>query len=116
MNQENAIGSVATSTVEPTRQSPYMKIALIAPSPVPFILGGAENLWLGLLQALNRVPGVEADLIKLPSPERDFWEIVASYEAYSRLALDHFDQVISTKYPAWMARFLAGTPRPAPAP
>jgi glycosyltransferase involved in cell wall biosynthesis len=104
MNQENAIGSVATSTVEPTRQSPYMKIALIAPSPVPFILGGAENLWLGLLQALNRVPGVEADLIKLPSPERDFWEIVASYEAYSRLALDHFDQVISTKYPAWMAR------------
>lgn len=79
-----------------------MKIALIAPSPVPFCLGGAENLWKGLLEALNARPGIEADLIKLPSPERNAREIVASYRAFAELDLRHFDRVISTKYPAWM--------------
>ncbi|NUN61725.1 MAG: glycosyltransferase, partial [Burkholderiaceae bacterium] len=79
-----------------------MKIALIAPSPVPFVIGGAENLWTGWIAALNEQPGVEADLIKLPSPERDFWEIVDSYRQWARLDLRHFDRVISTKYPAWM--------------
>lgn len=79
-----------------------MKIALVAPSPVPFCLGGAENLWKGLLEALNARPGVEADLIKLPSPERNAREIIASYRAFAELDLLHFDRVISTKYPAWM--------------
>ncbi|WPL15608.1 Glycosyltransferase KanE [Thiorhodovibrio winogradskyi] len=79
-----------------------MKIALIAPSPVPFAIGGAENLWTGWLAALNAEPGVQADLIKLPSPERDFWEIAASYRRFAELDLTHFDRVISTKYPAWM--------------
>ena len=79
-----------------------MKIALIAPSPVPFLIGGAENLWTGWIAALNAQPGVEADLIKLPSPERNFWEIVDSYRQWARLDLSHFDRVISTKYPAWM--------------
>lgn len=79
-----------------------MKIALIAPSPVPFMIGGAENLWTGWIGALNAQPGVEADLIKLPSPERNFWEIVDSYRQWARLDLSHFDRVISTKYPAWM--------------
>ncbi|WP_417539515.1 glycosyltransferase family 4 protein [Marinobacter sp.] len=80
-----------------------MKIALIAPSPVPFMIGGAENLWTGWISALNAQPGVEADLIKLPTPERNFWEIVDSYRRWSELELSHFDRVISTKYPAWMA-------------
>lgn len=79
-----------------------MKVALVAPSPVPFCLGGAENLWKGLLEALNARPGIEADLIKLPSPERNAREIVASYRAFAELDLRHFDRVISTKYPAWM--------------
>lgn len=79
-----------------------MKIALIAPSPVPFVMGGAENLWTGWIAALNAQPGVEADLIKLPTPERDFWQIVDSYRRWSALDLAHFDRVISTKYPAWM--------------
>ena len=30
-----------------------MRIAIVAPSPVPFVIGGAENLWWGLLEALN---------------------------------------------------------------
>lgn len=80
-----------------------MKIALLAPSPVPFVIGGAENLWWGWIAALNAQAGVEADLIKLPSPERSFWEIVDSYRQWARLDVSHFDRVISTKYPAWMA-------------
>lgn len=79
-----------------------MKLAIIAPSPVPFVIGGAENLWSGLLAAFNRIDDIQADLIKLPSPERNAAEIIASYEHFSRLDLQHFDQVISTKYPAWM--------------
>ncbi|MCK2097400.1 glycosyltransferase family 4 protein [Thauera aromatica] len=79
-----------------------MKIALIAPSPVPFTIGGAENLWSGWITALNATPGVEADLIKLPTAERNFWEIVDSYRRWAALDLGHFDRIISTKYPAWM--------------
>lgn len=81
-----------------------MKIALVAPSPVPFLIGGAENLWTGWIAALNAQPGVEADLIKLPTAERNFWEIVDSYRRWSELDLSHFDRVISTKYPAWMVK------------
>lgn len=79
-----------------------MKIALVAPSPAPFVVGGAENLWTGWLAALNAQPGVEADLIKLPSPERGFWEIIDSYRRFAELDLLHFDRVISAKYPGWM--------------
>jgi glycosyltransferase involved in cell wall biosynthesis len=78
-----------------------MKIAILAPSPVPFVLGGAENLWAGLLQAFNRQPDIECDLIKLPSPERTLAEIFDSYHRFASLDLRHFDLVISTKYPAW---------------
>ena len=78
-----------------------MKIAILAPSPVPFVLGGAENLWAGLLHAFNRQPDIECDLIKLPSPERTLAEIFDSYHRFASLDLRHFDLVISTKYPAW---------------
>lgn len=81
-----------------------MKIAIIAPSPVPFVIGGAENLWWGLLNEINQHTPHQAELIKLPSPERNFSELIASYQQYSRLDLSHFDLVISTKYPAWMVR------------
>ena len=81
-----------------------MKIALIAPSGVPFVVGGAEKLWWGLSGHVNRHTGHAMELIKLPSPERDFGSIVQSYERWSLLNLDHFDAVISTKYPAWMVQ------------
>jgi len=79
-----------------------MRIALVAPSAVPFTPGGAERLWWGLTSYVNRHTAHAMDLIKLPSPERNCWEIVQSYRQFSLLALDHFDLVISTKYPAWM--------------
>ncbi|WP_258875680.1 glycosyltransferase family 4 protein [Paraburkholderia sp. BL27I4N3] len=82
----------------------YMRIAIVAPSPVPFVIGGAENLWWGLLEAFNARPGIQADLLKVPSPERNMGELLASYRHFSQLDLDHFDLVISTKYPAWAIR------------
>ena len=30
------------------------RVAVIAPSPVPYTIGGAEKLWWGLLQAFRR--------------------------------------------------------------
>lgn len=79
-----------------------MKIALVAPSGVPFAVGGAEKLWWGLTHHLNQLSDHQLELIKLPSPERNFAELVASYRRFSELDLGHFDRVISTKYPAWM--------------
>lgn len=79
-----------------------MKIAIVAPSPVPFTVGGAENLWWALLNYINQQTPHQADLIKLPSPERNFWELVESYRNFCRIDLSHFDLVISGKYPAWM--------------
>lgn len=79
-----------------------MKIAIVAPSSVPFVLGGAERLWLGLLEAINDLTPHDAELIKLPSPERNLAEVIASYDRFTRLDLSHFDLVVSTKYPAWM--------------
>ncbi|QQP98615.1 glycosyltransferase family 4 protein [Lysobacter enzymogenes] len=81
-----------------------MSIALVAPSSVPFVIGGAENLWWSLLRHINENTQHRAELIKLPSPESDLRSLVDSYAAFSRLDLSHFDQVISTKYPAWMIR------------
>ncbi|MDH4396069.1 MAG: glycosyltransferase family 4 protein [Limnobacter sp.] len=50
----------------------------------------------------NRMPGVQVELIKVPSPERNIVELLKSYQTFSTLDLNHFDAVISTKYPAWM--------------
>ncbi len=79
-----------------------MDIALLAPSPVPLAIGGAENLWWGLLDHLNRHTPHTADLIKLPTPERSFWEIVDSYRRWAELDASGYDLVISGKYPSWM--------------
>ena len=79
-----------------------MKIAIVAPSPVPFTIGGAEKLWWGMLEYINHQTYHQAELIKIPSPERNFAELIGSYKQFSELDLSHFDRVISTKYPAWM--------------
>jgi glycosyltransferase involved in cell wall biosynthesis len=79
-----------------------MKVAVLAPSPVPFLVGGAESAWLGLYTELFGREGVEAELIKVPSPERSLPEVMASYERWSSLRADQFDKVIVGKYPAWM--------------
>ena len=79
-----------------------MKIAIIAPSPVPYTVGGAEKLWWGMLDAFRRYSDHEVELLKTPTRESTFSELLDSYNYYARLDLNHFDLVISTKYPAWM--------------
>lgn len=79
-----------------------MKIALIAPSPVPFVIGGAEKLFLGMQEYINKNTTNQCELIKLPTKEHTFWDLIDSYHAFYTLDLSHFDLVISGKYPAWM--------------
>jgi glycosyltransferase involved in cell wall biosynthesis len=81
-----------------------VRIGIVAPSPVPLTIGGAERLWWGLLDHINGDTPHDADLIKLPGPERNFWEVVDSYRRFSELDVSEFDLVISGKYPAWMVR------------
>lgn len=81
-----------------------MKIAIVAPSPVPFTVGGAENLFWGLQSYINEHTPHQCELIKIASPESNLEELIDSYARFSELNLDHFDCVISTKYPAWMIR------------
>ena len=73
-----------------------MRIAIVAPSPNPFIIGGAENLWWGMVDHLNKQTDHTADLIKLPVCETSLNDLVAGYEAFSKLELSCFDAVIST--------------------
>ncbi len=80
-----------------------MNIVIAAPGHVPLVIGGAERLWWGMLEHLNRETSYSADLIKLPAPERDFWEVVDSYRRFAELDLREYDAIISTKYPAWMS-------------
>lgn len=81
-----------------------MKIGIVAPSPVPFVIGGAEKLWWGLQREINERTHDEAELIKVPVRETDLWNLARGYRAFMELDLAHFDQVISTKYPAWAVR------------
>jgi glycosyltransferase involved in cell wall biosynthesis len=79
-----------------------VRIAIAAPSSVPFRLGGAERAWNGLLRELIQSTPHQADLIKLPAPEQSLLDVVSSYEAFARLDLSSFDLLITTKYPAWI--------------
>lgn len=79
-----------------------MKIAVVAPSPIPFLIGGAEKLYWGLHRHMNQLTPHEVELIKVPCRDQEFWPLMEAYERISRLDLGYFDRVITTKYPAWM--------------
>ncbi|WP_455437067.1 glycosyltransferase family 4 protein [Hungatella hathewayi] len=81
-----------------------MKIAVVAPSPVPFKIGGMENLAWGLCDAINQYTDHQAELIKLPSRENNFWDLIETYYSYYKVDLSYYDCVISTKYPSWMVK------------
>ncbi len=81
-----------------------MKIAIVGPSPVPFTVGGAEKLFAGLYNTLTQHTMHQVELIKLPSREHSFWDIIDNYYQFYRLDLSQFDTVIVTKYPSWMVR------------
>ena len=81
-----------------------MNIAIIGPSPIPFTMGGMEYLLRGLENNISELSNHKVELIKLPTKEDNFWNIIDSYRQFYKLNLDHFDMVISTKYPAWMVK------------
>ncbi len=81
-----------------------MNIAIVAPSPVPFQLGGAERLFRGLQNSIISHTSHNAELIKQPCLDRQFWPLIRGYKSFAELDLSHFDMVISTKYPAWAVR------------
>jgi glycosyltransferase involved in cell wall biosynthesis len=81
-----------------------MDIAIVAPCPIPYVIGGAENLWRGLQDHLNEHTPHQAEIIKLPTPELEFWDLLDSYRRFADLDLSGFDLVVSSKYPAWMVR------------
>ena len=77
-----------------------MKIAVVAPSPVPYRTGGAERLWDALVANL-RESGHAAELLKIPCKEYVLSDLLGSYCDFAELDLAHFDSVITGKYPAW---------------
>jgi len=79
-----------------------MKIVIVAPTPVPFVVGGAERLWWGLQEYINKHTLHQCELIKIPTKEDSFWDLIISYHAFYKLDVSYFDMVITTKYPAWM--------------
>ena len=79
-----------------------MRIGIVAPSPVPYVFGGAERLAIGLTRAINERTDHVAELIKIPSPERNAMELLDSYRRFVELDVTGFDLVITSKYPAWM--------------
>ena len=85
-----------------------MKIAVIGPSPVPFTIGGIENLMWGLCETINQTTEHQCELIKLPSRELNFWDLIETYYSFYKLDVSQFDVVIYCKYPAWMVRHPRG--------
>ena len=81
-----------------------MKIAILAPVPVPYERGAAERLWWALARHLNEETRHQAEFVKLPCAAHDAREIVRAYQAFSELDLAGFDAVISGQHAAWMAR------------
>src|SRR4051812_18478552 len=79
-----------------------MDVAIVAPCPIPYMIGGAENLWRSLQDHINEHTPHQAEQIKLPSREHEFFDLVDSYRRFAELDLTGFDVVVSGKYPAWM--------------
>lgn len=81
-----------------------MRIAIVGASPIPFCRGGIENFMAGLYRAINDYTHHSAELIKIPVREDSVPAVLNAYIRMYRLNLDHFDLIITTKYPAWNVR------------
>ncbi len=81
-----------------------MKIAIVSPSPVPAVRGGAERAWDGLEAAIGRLTDHDVEQVKLPVDERTLPGLLDGYRRFAELDLSAADLVITSKYPAWMVR------------
>jgi glycosyltransferase involved in cell wall biosynthesis len=80
-----------------------MKIAVVTPIGIGGTRGGAENLYEGLVSALNR-KGHDAKQIEVFTDESSFDGILKSYCECFYMDLSEYDLVISTKAPTYMVR------------
>ncbi len=79
-----------------------MKIALVAPTPVPPAYGGMDRLLDGLRAALaERHP---TDLVTVAVDERSAEGVLHGYYDFHHLDLSAYDLAISTKGPSYMIR------------
>ena len=79
-----------------------MRIAIVAPSPYHFVMGGAEHFWLGLQRYINEETAHSCELIKIPTREGTTAELVDSYLTHAKTDVLGFDRVVTSKYPSWM--------------
>ncbi len=79
-----------------------MRVAVVAPEPVPAMWGGTERATAAMVQAMNELDGHDAELIKLPVNETTLPGLIDGYRRFAQLDLSGFDRVVSVKYPAWM--------------
>lgn len=79
-----------------------MKVAVVAPQPVPDVWGGTERAVAAMREAIAATGDHECDLIKLPVDEFDLPGLIDGYRRFAHLDLSAYDRVISVKYPAWM--------------
>lgn len=78
-----------------------MDIGILAPTPTPFVMGGAEHLWLALQRYLNEKTGHNCELLKFNAKGRNLVEVLQTYLEPGRFELNHFDILLTTKDPAW---------------
>ncbi len=57
---------------------------------------------MGLQQHFQDHTEHDCDIVSVLSPEGTLWDLISSYETFSKLDLSAYDCVISGKYPAWM--------------
>jgi glycosyltransferase involved in cell wall biosynthesis len=81
-----------------------MNVAIVAPSSIPFVMGGAENLWIALQRFINEETSHDCELFKVPTMEGTLEQVLNSYRNFSALNFDAYDQLITGKYPAWMIK------------
>jgi glycosyltransferase involved in cell wall biosynthesis len=79
------------------------KIAVLAALSGSGEIGGAERMFAGLNDALNRT-GFASELVKVYNNESDFHHVQETYLRYYDLDLSRFDGVISAKAPSYVVR------------
>lgn len=79
-----------------------MRVAVVAPEPVPAMWGGTERAVEAMRRAIDDTDAHEAELVKVPVDETNLPGLIDGYRSFAHLDLSRFDRVISVKYPAWM--------------
>lgn len=78
-----------------------MKV-LVVNNAVPFIWGGAEELAANLERQLNKLPGVEAEVLRIPFQWEPKERLAAEILLNQSFSAETADRVIALKFPAYL--------------